>query len=508
MNLVAIEDVSKYFGDFCALKDVSLHVEKGTIHAILGENGAGKTTLMNIIYGLYQPEEGQVRFDGREVFIDSPRAAIELGIGMIHQHFMLVDTLSVTENVILGLEGDGLKLNLEQHQEKLAALSKSLGFDVNPTELIWKLPMGMQQRVEIMKALYRNAKLLILDEPTSILTPEEVDGFLEFLRNLRSSGCTVIIITHKLREIMEVADRVTVLRHGRVTAETELKDTTAQELAQLMVGRDVFLSTTPNTDRPCVGKTIGLQAKNLSATNTLGVQALKNVSIEVRQGEILGVAGVDGNGQAELAEVLTGLRKLDAGQVSINGEDITTASVDERRHKYGISYVPEDRHHVGLVLDYSVTDNFMLRDFEKKPFSKHKIVDRNFLNSHSESYIHDFDIRLHSPTQKVRFLSGGNQQKIIVAREVHNKPDVLIVMQPCKGLDIGAIDFVQKTIEKERNRGVAVLYISTELEHILGICDRIAVMCQGSVTGVLSNSEATPEKLGILMAGAGSDLTC
>lgn len=494
-----LEKITKLFGDFRALDEVRLHVKPGSIHAILGENGAGKTTLMNILYGLYQPDCGQIFLDGAEKKITSPHKAMELGIGMIHQHLMLVDSLTVVENVVLGLPGQGVHLSLDAHAKKLSELSEVYGFHIEPHEEIWKLPMGMRQRVEILKVLYRDASVIILDEPTSVLAPNEIASFLDGLQRLRNAGKTIIFITHKLDEVNAVGDRITVMRRGKVTAETDVADTNPKEMARLMVGRDVVMGelAKPETASGEVVVTV----RELHARDNRGNIALKGINLDIRAGEILGLAGVDGNGQAELAEVLAGLRAPERGNVTVFGEDVTTMTAYDRRHKMGISFVPEDRHGTGLVLDFPVYKNAALRDFAVEPFSSHGILNTTSIRALVEEWVKRYDIRLNSVDQQVRFLSGGNQQKLVFAREVECRPRVLVVMQPCKGLDVGAIEAVQRTILEQRARGVAILYISTELEHILSACDRLAVMCAGEITGVIAPEEATDERIGTLMGG-------
>ncbi len=497
-SYLRLAGITKLFGDFKALDDVNIDVAEATVHAILGENGAGKTTLMNIIYGLYQPEQGDIFLKGCKVAIPTPRDAIHMGIGMIHQHFMLVDTLTVTENVILGLEGLGANIKLKEHEEKIAALSQDFGFQVDPKAEIWKLPMGMRQRVEILKVLYRDASLLILDEPTSVLAPNEITSFLDGLDRLRASGKTVLFITHKLEEVMSAGDRITVMRHGKITAHTDVQHTNATEMARLMVGRDVVL----DLERPKVDQgEVVLEVAAANATDERGLHALKDVSLTIREGEILGIAGVDGNGQAELAEVITGMRALDSGRILVRGEDISHKTVAQRRHQHRMGYVPEDRHGTGLVLDFPVTKNCMLRDYDQAPFARHSVIQAAAVAERAEQWVEKYDVRLRSVHQQARFLSGGNQQKVIFAREVEFGPDILVVMQPCKGLDVGAIEAVQNTIIAQKKAGKAILYISTELEDILGVCDRIGVMCHGEITGVISPEEATAERVGMLMAG-------
>lgn len=494
-----LEKITKTFGDFKALDNVDLTIAQGTVHAILGENGAGKTTLMNILYGLYQPDGGRILLDGAPQRIASPRKAMDLGIGMIHQHLMLVETLTVVENVVLGLPGQGMRLSLDEHARRLAALADSFGFDIDPHQEVWKLPMGMRQRVEILKVLYRDARLIILDEPTSVLAPNEVEGFLEGLRRLRAAGKTVIFISHKLDEVAAVADRVTVLRRGAVSADLPMEGVTPREMARLMVGRDVVLTTLEKS--PLTSEAVLLRVRDLKARDTRGNQALKGVSFDLRAGEILGVAGVDGNGQAELAEALTGLRAAESGTVELAGEDITTADVYNRRHRLGISFVPEDRHGTGLVLDFPVYQNAMIRDFREDAFASGPMLRTANAKAVTEDWVRRYDVRLQSVDQAIRFLSGGNQQKLIFAREVECRPRLLVIMQPCKGLDVGAIEAVHRTVIAERERGTAILYISTELEHILSVCDRVAVMCAGRITGIISPEEATAERVGALLGG-------
>ena len=498
-DFFVVDRITKTFGRLKANDNVSINVKKGTVHAILGENGAGKSTLMNVIFGLYQPDSGSIKIDGRVVDIRSPKQALENGIGMVHQHFMLVGTLSVAENIVLGLEGQSVSLDLTNHAARISKLSTEFGFDIDPLEKVWRLPIGKQQQVEILKLLYRNAEILILDEPTSVLTPSETGPFFEVIKRLKEAGKTILMISHKMEEVFAVADSVSVMRHGKITSEMATAETTGDELARLLIGRDIAFDVT----RPAANfRDVKLELNGLCAHDERGVQKLRDVSLQVRGGEILGIAGVDGNGQSELAEVIAGLKRLDAGSVSIDGRSIDTDSVGDRKTLRKLGYVPEDRHHVGLDLQQSVATNLVMRSFDRIPFSKLKLLDFEAIARNAEALVAKYDVRLMGIDQQARFLSGGNQQKLILAREIEEEPEVLVVAQPCKGLDIGAIEFVQKTLLEQRDKGVAILYISTELEHVMEICDRIAVICDGQITGILQPEDADSETLGKLMAGA------
>lgn len=495
MSYLQLDGITKCFGDFTALDDVSLTVRQGSIHALLGENGAGKTTLMNVLYGFYRADHGTLQLAGKPLNVASPRQALDAGVGMIHQHFMLVDNLSVLENVILGLPG-GLSLKLAMHRRRLLELCERVGFTIDPDTVIAHLPIGTRQQVEILKALYRDVDLLILDEPSSVLGPGEIDAFLRMLQRLRAMGKTMLFITHKLDEVFQVCDRVTVMRQGRVVGNVEIADTTPAEVSRLMVGRE--LAPPPQRVGTATGKQV-LQLERLSAMNDRGIQALHQVSLEIRAGEVLGIAGVDGNGQAELAECIAGLRTPSGGDIRVCGDSVLAHDVATRRTRDRIGFVPEDRHSTGLILDFTLWENAMLRDSRQAPFSARGLLRRAAAYRRTEQWCTRYDVRMHSIEQKIRFLSGGNQQKLIFAREVECDPQLLVVMQPCKGLDVGAIEALQRTVLEQRAKGKAVLYISTELDEVLAVSDRIGVMCAGHLTGVLERAEATVERIALLM---------
>jgi general nucleoside transport system ATP-binding protein len=497
MSYLVVDGVSKSFGSFKALSDVSLNVARGHIHAILGENGAGKTTLMNILYGLYQPDEGQIFLDGERLFLDSPADAIKHGIGMIHQNFMLVNSLTVAENIILGL-GQGMKsIDLSAQRARIREIGNEFGLEVEPDVAVWRLPMGIRQRVEILKALYRDASVLILDEPTSVLAPGEIDTFLEGLKKLQNAGRTILFITHKLEEVMKVANRVTVMRQGRVSDEVEATTTSPRELARKMVGRDVAIRIHHRSREPGAKR---LQLQDVVVLSDRDIKALNGLTLDVRAGEIHGICGVDGNGQRELGEAIAGLRPLASGSISIDGRQVDNLSVKERK-RLGLGFVPEDRQGTALVLDYSIATNMVLRDFDRPPVSRRGILDLGRIAQQALRLMQHYDVRARSPHQPVRLLSGGNQQKVVLAREIDARPDILVVMQACKGLDVGAIEFVQNTLVDLKMAGIAILYVSTELEHVLEVSDRVSVLFRGQIAGTLPVGEASNERLGELMSG-------
>ena len=498
-ELLRLESVCKYFPGVVANDHVDLHVRGGEIHALLGENGAGKTTLMNCLYGVYRPDAGRVYWKGEEVDIHTSKDAIALGIGMVHQHFMLVPPLSVAENVVLGLRQrrDPL-LDLNRVEEEVVQLGKTYGLVVDPKALIWQLPVGVQQRVELVKVLYRKAELLILDEPTAVLTPGEVKELFQVLKQLTQQGLSIIFITHKLEEVMDVCDRVTVLRDGQVVGTVNKVDTDVHELARMMVGREVLL----DIEMPAAETgDVVLKVQNLEVLSDKEIPALKKISFEIRRGEILGLAGVDGNGQTELAEALTGLRPVSAGQVQILGRDMTNAGPRELI-ELNVGHIPEDRQHTGLILDFTITENLVVEQFHSTPFSKAGFLRQKTIEEHAKRAIRKYDIRTPSAKIDVKALSGGNQQKVILARELSREPDLLVAMQPTRGLDVGATEYIRQQLVYQRGRGSAILLISTELEEIMTLSDRIAVLYEGEIMGIVPAGQANVHDMGLMMAGS------
>ena len=462
-----------------------------------GENGAGKTTLMNILSGLYRPDAGQIYLRDRLVQITSPAVAMQQGIGMIHQHFMLVPQLTVAENIILGT-GAGLRLNLERKAAEIAVMAEGYGLTIDPWAKVGDLPVGTQQRVEILKALYRRAKLLILDEPTAVLTPTEVEAFFAILRQLAAQDHTIVFISHKLDEVLSLCDRVTVLQRGRVVASTTTQESTQQDLARLMVGREVLLQVEKPDRAP--GEVV-LEIQNLQVQDDRQLPAVQNLSLQLRTGEILGVAGVDGNGQRELADAIAGLRPATQGSIHLNGQDITAWTPQQRVKRLKLGYIPEDRQKMGLVLRFSLARNLILKAFGWLPFCRHWLLQSGAIATNASQAIAAFDIRASSGALKASQLSGGNQQKVVLARELSAQPDLIIAMQPTRGLDVGATEYVQKALIAERDRGAAILYISTELEEVMLVSDRIAVIYGGQLVDILTTRLATKAQLGFLMAG-------
>jgi len=495
---VEMTGIVKRFPGVLANDNINFDVYAGEVHALLGENGAGKSTLMKILYGLYHPNEGEIRIDEVPANIQSPSDAIELGIGMIHQHFMLVPTLTVAENVALGLSSSrGPMTDIDQVSERIIQLAEVYGLQVDPHVLVWQLSVGQQQRVEIIKALYRGAALLILDEPTAVLTPQEVDELFVIFRKMSDDGYAMIFISHKLHEVLSISDRVTVLRDGRVVGERNIAGTTKNDLANLMVGRDLGMKQ----DRPEMAEgEIRLSVKDLRAESDRGTQALNGINLDVRSGEILGLAGVSGNGQTELAEVINGLRAAAGGKVFLDSKDVTgkdTASLINN----GMSYIPEERMRDGMIKDFSVSENLILREHSKQPFSKYSFLKFKEIERQSDELIDSFNVKTPSQDTKVKNLSGGNIQKLVLARELSRQPRVLIAAQPTRGLDIGATEYVHQRLIEQRSEGTATLLISEDLDEILALSDRISVIYEGKIMGEVSSEQADPEKIGLMMAG-------
>jgi simple sugar transport system ATP-binding protein len=492
-------DVTKRFPGVLANDKVCFTLEKGEIHAFLGENGAGKSTLMNILYGLYTQDEGEIMINGQKVEINEPNDAIAHGIGMVHQHFQLVAPLTVTENMMLGSEvTNGPFLDRRKAARQIRALSEQYGLYVEPDAVVGTLPVGVQQRVEILKMLYRQADILILDEPTAVLTPQEADELFVVMKSLVAQGKSIIFITHKLKEVLAVADRVTVLRGGRVVGTTTPAESGELQLAAMMVGRDVTLTVEKEAAKP--GDVV-LQIQGLRALDDRFQEALNDVSFDVRAGEILGVAGVQGNGQTELVEVITGLRHATGGRVTILGKDVTNKS-PRAITEAGTAHIPEDRQQDGLVLTFPILDNLVLNTYYLRPFARGVLVDETAIVAHAAKLVETFDVRTPSIFLPTGHLSGGNQQKVIVARELSRPVRLLIAAQPTRGLDVGSIEFIHSEIVQMRDQGAAVLMVSAELDEIMALSDRIAVMFEGRVVAILDRAAATREGLGLLMAGS------
>lgn len=498
MKAVEMKNITKKFGDFTANDNIDLTVHKGEIHALLGENGAGKSTLMNILYGLYTATSGEIYINEEKVTIANPNDAIEKGIGMVHQHFMLIDTFTVVENIILGMETTkGIKLDIDAARDNVKEISERYGLYVDPDAKVQDISVGMQQRVEILKALYRGADILILDEPTAVLTPQEIDELMEIMRSLAEQGKTIIIITHKLKEIKDVGDYCTIIRRGKKIDTVKVSEISEQDLAEMMVGREVdFVVHKEDILR---GKKV-LEIEDLYVKDNRGLDAVKGLSLEVYSGEILGVAGIDGNGQSQLIEALTGLREIESGRVVIKGKDITKVTPFQIINS-GLSSIPEDRQRRGLVLDFTVAENMILENYYKEPFSKNGILNHKNIKSFSEELIDKFDVRPRDPDYFAGSLSGGNQQKVIIAREITNDPDVLIAAQPTRGLDVGAIEYVHEYLVDQRNKQKAVLLVSFELDEVIGLSDRIAVIYEGKIVDILDAKDANEREIGYLMAG-------
>jgi len=490
--------IVKRFPGVLAVDHVDFDVRAGEVHALLGENGAGKSTLMKILYGLYQANEGEIYLNGQRVTIKSPADAIALGIGMIHQHFMLVPPLTVAENVALGLKSSREPLlDLDVVSARIEQLAKTYGLQVEPSRPVWQLAVGERQRVEIIKALYRGAALLILDEPTAVLTPQEVDDLFATLRQMVEDGHALIFISHKLHEVLAISHRITVLRDGRVVGSVPTAQATKAELARMMVGREVLLTYDVPPAQP---GPVRLKISGLRASSDRGTEALRGIDLEVRGGEILGLAGVSGNGQRELAEVIFGLRPATAGSVLLDGRDITGKSPAEL-NRLGMSYIPEERMLDGVIRDFSVAENLMLQEHAQRPYSYHIFLNPRAIAQRCAELIRNFSIRTPNQTTPIKSLSGGNIQKLVLARELAREPSVLIAAQPTRGVDIGATEYIHQRLLEQRAKGTATLLISEDLDEILALADRIAVIYEGEIVGVVDRAQADVETLGLMMAG-------
>lgn len=498
IELLEMRGIVKRFPGVLACDHVNFDVKAGEVHALLGENGAGKSTLMKVLYGLYRKDGGEIRVNGRPVEIETPTDALQAGIGMVHQHFMLVDTLTVAENVALGLPSSrGPLLDLDKVEARIRQLSSVYGLQVDPKAPVWTLPVGVRQRVEIIKALYRGAALLILDEPTAVLTPQEVDDLFVTLRQMTRDGHSLVFISHKLREVLALSDRISVLRGGALVGTVPNQGITRQQLARMMVGREVLLERKRTPVQ--VGETL-LSLDDVEAYRITGTRALYHLTQTLRGGEILGIAGVSGNGQRTLAEVVAGLRDLRGGHITLLGTDITAWSVGQRIEA-GLRYIPEERMHDGVIQDFSIAENIILQDHGRQPFSKGRFLDFKAIAQRSQELVHEFRVKTPGINTPIKSLSGGNIQKVILARELSNNPKVLIAAQPTRGVDIGATEYIHQRLLDQRSQGTAILLISEDLDEILALSDRIAVLYEGEVMGVVQRDETNAEELGLMMAG-------
>ena len=499
--MIEMRDIVKRFGDFTANDGINLTVHKGEIHAILGENGAGKSTLMNQLYGLLEPTSGEILVRGKQIHMKSPRDAIAAGIGMVHQHFMLVQPFTVTENIVLGTEPlKGIKLDMATARKNVAELSERYGLSIDPDAKIEDISVGMQQRVEILKALYRGAEILILDEPTSSLTPQEIRELIEIMRNLTRDGKSVLLITHKLKEIKEAADFCTIIRAGKYIQTVDVDTVDENDLASMMVGRKVTFQVDKPEKEPGA---VVLDVKDLHGVDYRGVEILKGLNLQVHAGQIVGIAGIDGNGQTELVEILTGLRKGTKGDATVNGVSIYNKS-PRFGFEHGVSSIPADRQKHGLILDFSVEDNLILQNYKEEPYSKNSVLKRKPIFDHAGKSIEEYDVRPRgSEKRPAGTLSGGNQQKVIIAREVQNDKDLLIAVNPTRGLDVGAIEYVHGYLVEQRNKGKAILLVSFELDEIMSLSDVIDVIFDGRIVSRVPGKEADEKTLGLMMAGGG-----
>ena len=501
--VLEMHNIVKQFGDFRANDEINLQVRRGQIHALLGENGAGKSTLMNQLSGLLQPTSGDILINGHKITVDSPAKAAELGIGMVHQHFMLMDAFTVTENIILGSEPvNGMKLDIKKASRYIKKLSEQYRLDVNPDALAGDISVGMQQRVEILKTLYRGADILIFDEPTAVLTPQEIDELMVIMRHLASEGKSIILITHKLDEIKAVADQVTVIRRGKSIDSFPVAGVSSQELADIMVGRSVSLYATEKS--PARPKETVISLDHVTVKDSRGLTAVKDLSLDIHAGEVVGLAGIDGNGQSELISAMTGLMPTASGKIMLNGKNIANKK-PRQITEAGVSHIPEDRQRYGLELDMTLAENIALQTYYKRPLSKHGVLDYEAINKHARDLITKFDVRTVNELVPAGSLSGGNQQKAIIARELDRNADFIIAAQPTRGLDVGAIEYIHQQLIYQRNANKAVMLVSFELDEILNVADRIAVISHGEITGIVNANETTKNELGLLMAGMSLD---
>ncbi|QVK20933.1 ABC transporter ATP-binding protein [Mycoplasmatota bacterium] len=496
-KVIELKNISKYFAKVIANKDVSFDLHEGEVLALLGENGAGKSTIMKILYGLYHQDEGKILINGEETRIDSPKDAMKYGISMIQQHFSLVEAHTVTENIILGHVKGNIDVN--ECTNKIKELSDKYGFNLNPNSIIRDLSVGERQKVEILKALFQNTEILIMDEPTAVLTPQEITNLMKFIKDFVKGGNSVVFISHKLNEVMEVADNIVIMRNGELVGNVKKTETDEKKLANLMVGRELNQTPTKSISHVVENENV-LDMTNVTCVDRDGIKVLNNLSLTVRKGEIFGIAGVSGNGQQELCEAISGVRELVDGKITLLNEDIGSLSVYERI-KAGIGYVPSNRHRDAMISDMTIAENMFLKSSFENKWLAGKLIDKEKLNSYTNNKIRDFSIKAHGPDAKAGGLSGGNQQKVILAREVDNGSKLIVLDQPTRGLDLGAINHVHKSIVRESKNGKGILLVSTELSEIFGLCDRIGVIYQGELQGIYSPDELTPEKVGLLMAG-------
>ena len=502
--VIEMRNITKVFPGIIANDHINLGLKKGEVHALLGENGAGKSTLMSVLFGLYQPEEGDIFYNGEKVTITDPNVATKLGIGMVHQHFKLVECFSVLDNIILGVEDSKMGfVQKKKAREKVLKLSEQYGLNVDVDALVSDITVGMQQRTEILKMLYRDNDILIFDEPTAVLTPQEIDELMSIMRNLKNEGKSILFITHKLNEIMAISDRCTVLRKGKYIDTVNIKDTNKEELSELMVGRSVKFAVDKTDANP--GEKV-LEVKNLVVKSKVHKKnVINDVTLNVKKGEVVSIAGIDGNGQSEFIQAITGLIKIDGGSVILNGEDVTHKSINYKNH-HGVSHVPEDRHKHGLVLDFTLEQNMVLQRYLEKEFNNHGFINFNNVRKYAEKLIDEYDVRSgQGPITTARSMSGGNQQKAIIARELDRKHDLLIAVQPTRGLDVGAIEDIHSKIIKSRDNGDAVLLVSFELDEVMSLSDKILVMYEGEIVGCLDPKKTNRQELGLYMSGAKKD---